>query len=228
MFLSVDPLAADYASWSPYNYVMGNPISYIDPDGRSPEDTGGDPIKQEQKAYHEVTTQFFGAIAPVTDKVGAFFNAVSDKIDSAISTVSSYFEEGNHVESGRDLGDVGEGITVLSNSGKNSTGSIGTSNGETSTAIIETNELFTPGAGHDRSFAKNIIGQPVSGIKNAVDAADNIINAVDRLSGDSQVPKNDTIYTCASCTGTYKDSSGVKVKVAPNKNKPQKIINTHY
>lgn len=34
-FLSLDPLAADYASWSPYNYVMGNPISLIDPTGRN-------------------------------------------------------------------------------------------------------------------------------------------------------------------------------------------------
>ena len=35
--MSVDPLAADYAAWSPYNYVMGNPIKLIDPDGRAPE-----------------------------------------------------------------------------------------------------------------------------------------------------------------------------------------------
>ena len=34
-FLSVDPLGAKYAALSPYNYVMGNPISLIDPDGRS-------------------------------------------------------------------------------------------------------------------------------------------------------------------------------------------------
>jgi len=38
MFLSVDPLAADYASWSPYNYVLGNPVRLLDPDGRAPSD----------------------------------------------------------------------------------------------------------------------------------------------------------------------------------------------
>jgi RHS repeat-associated protein len=34
-FLSVDPLAADYAAWSSYNYVLGNPLIFVDPDGRS-------------------------------------------------------------------------------------------------------------------------------------------------------------------------------------------------
>ncbi len=35
-FLSLDPLAADFPSWSDYNYVLGNPISFVDPDGKSP------------------------------------------------------------------------------------------------------------------------------------------------------------------------------------------------
>ncbi|MBX2942692.1 MAG: RHS repeat-associated core domain-containing protein [Cyclobacteriaceae bacterium] len=33
-FLSLDPLAKEFPAWSAYNYVMGNPISLIDPDGK--------------------------------------------------------------------------------------------------------------------------------------------------------------------------------------------------
>jgi hypothetical protein len=36
-FIGVDPLAADYAAWSPYHYVLNNPLVFIDPDGRIPE-----------------------------------------------------------------------------------------------------------------------------------------------------------------------------------------------
>ncbi len=34
-FLSLDPMAANYVSWSSYNYVLGNPLHYIDPTGKS-------------------------------------------------------------------------------------------------------------------------------------------------------------------------------------------------
>ena len=34
-FLSLDPLAKDYPNMSDYNYVMGNPIVFVDPDGKS-------------------------------------------------------------------------------------------------------------------------------------------------------------------------------------------------
>jgi RHS repeat-associated protein len=36
-FLSLDPLAAEFLEWSDYNYVLGNPVMFIDPDGKSPE-----------------------------------------------------------------------------------------------------------------------------------------------------------------------------------------------
>ena len=38
----VDPLSDEYAAWSPYNYVMGNPVTLIDPDGRGVESTHTD------------------------------------------------------------------------------------------------------------------------------------------------------------------------------------------
>lgn len=35
-FLSLDPLAMDFPEWSDYNYVIGNPVMFIDPDGKAP------------------------------------------------------------------------------------------------------------------------------------------------------------------------------------------------
>ena len=32
----MDPLAADFASISPYAYVLNNPVKYVDPDGKVP------------------------------------------------------------------------------------------------------------------------------------------------------------------------------------------------
>jgi RHS repeat-associated protein len=31
----VDPLAAKFPEWSPYNYTMGNPMNLVDPDERA-------------------------------------------------------------------------------------------------------------------------------------------------------------------------------------------------
>lgn len=33
-FISPDPLAQKYYEWSPYNYVLNNPLLYVDPDGK--------------------------------------------------------------------------------------------------------------------------------------------------------------------------------------------------
>ncbi|MDH6310474.1 RHS repeat-associated protein [Dysgonomonas sp. PFB1-18] len=43
-FTTVDPLAEEYYSISPYVYVMNNPLKYIDPDGRKIIGTNGKPV----------------------------------------------------------------------------------------------------------------------------------------------------------------------------------------
>jgi hypothetical protein len=63
-FLSVDPLAADYAAWSGYHYVLGNPLVFVDPDGRSadwvPEigDSGEINLKAEAGDNEETLKSF--------------------------------------------------------------------------------------------------------------------------------------------------------------------------
>ena len=58
-FLSLDPLAADYLSWSAYSYVMGNPVMIIDPTGAAAEDTG--PIAFNYTASTTTVTYYVGA-----------------------------------------------------------------------------------------------------------------------------------------------------------------------
>ncbi len=67
-FLSLDPLAADFAAWSAFSYVLGNPLAFIDKDGKAA--TPPDWYKDENgniEYYEGVTAPSFTQYVDVLD-----------------------------------------------------------------------------------------------------------------------------------------------------------------
>ena len=57
-WFGVDPLAEKFPSYSPYNFVMNNPLRLVDPDGRAPDDViiKGDKAKETFKQLNASTS----------------------------------------------------------------------------------------------------------------------------------------------------------------------------
>ena len=123
-FLSVDPLAADFASVSPYNYVLGNPVFLIDPDGRAPQNNGGCPQCREvqkrgkaiadkiQNTYNAVTSTAKSAFGAVTNGISSAANFVYDKVagNDDISITNNVIE----VATDKKVGPIKEALSKVS------------------------------------------------------------------------------------------------------------------
>ena len=84
-FMTMDPLAEKYYSWSPYAYCMNNPIKYIDPNGQDPKKLShwirfG---KETAKAFDVVASvglQIAGEVELGSKKVGGDMNLISQDV----------------------------------------------------------------------------------------------------------------------------------------------------
>lgn len=93
---SVDPLAKKHPEWSPYNYVLNNPLALLDPDGRQHTATRGPlaPGGTFIRGPIRLGT-FMGAGARggayVADKAGGFVPGVSTAQDATAVAVGRDF-----------------------------------------------------------------------------------------------------------------------------------------
>ena len=96
-FLSIDPMAADYASWSGYNYVVGNPVAFTDPTGAYPNGDGDvlydNPIfiaDIVRTAFYDVKHSLFNVGAAIYSYFGEGPNGETDG-----RYVADYKQDGN-------------------------------------------------------------------------------------------------------------------------------------
>jgi len=117
-FLGIDPMADSYSSWSPYAYVLNNPIILIDPTGMcAREGANSGPGGPPECFGFDIATDMYQNARGLFDKVVAFFVGVET---GEFEYSDEAFAEVVHEGVQEDLGDivetsVNEGIDISDN-----------------------------------------------------------------------------------------------------------------
>lgn len=95
-FLSTDPWANKYPSWSTYNYVMGNPVLLVDPSGKGPVD----PIKGISKAIGKAANAASKQVAKSSNGEKKKTNKPSKEQDKNTKGITDYLNVGFNTPTG--------------------------------------------------------------------------------------------------------------------------------
>ena len=96
-WLTPDPLADKYPGWSPYNYVMNNPLRLIDPNGMGINDSVAVANQQENEQQLKKDKQELSEAwdnGDVLGVVGNFFEVLWDGVKTQTPTLSLMPEVG--------------------------------------------------------------------------------------------------------------------------------------
>ncbi|MCH2229808.1 MAG: RHS repeat-associated core domain-containing protein [Crocinitomicaceae bacterium] len=90
-FLSLDPLATKFPEFSAYNYVMGNPIALVDPDGKAPS-----PPKNVR--YYNMVKQKDGTYKAQLNRVSSELVVRGDAAFKSSDGNTSYMSTGTYLQ----------------------------------------------------------------------------------------------------------------------------------
>lgn len=93
MWLSVDPLFEKYVGMNPYGYCAGNPVKFLDPDGR--EFTEEAEVKTDEEEAHARGALFRAGSASVDLKMYPNVKTKEMHINKHIQEQINYFNKNN-------------------------------------------------------------------------------------------------------------------------------------
>ncbi len=159
LWLGVDPLASKYPGVSPYVYCVGNPVKYVDPDGRAWEYPDGTPIEKHDniKVYIFYDSEDFSS---QTQAMAERAEKIYGKGSVALSNANT---KDIFISDWRDMASKEIKEVNINYHGNNQTLMIDSNNNE---YITSTNNGLTNKSGTEATNVKDI-PNPIGNISNA-------------------------------------------------------------